>query len=581
MSISTDPTTNGHSASGDLYSNLSGRWHASAPRRVAGADDWNNGSRGWQAWRKYLAHEHRARNLRRWLKVHEPTDPPTMPGVDIETSLVRWLDDAHDAPTNDALAAEALAWARSLAALAEEISADVWWRALGRFVELSETSATMPHTSAPVAWQLAAVELPLTLAYQFPELAACRELVPRAIERLATTVEEFLDASGLPQAEYLALLRPMLASWTRSRALCEKLDDARWPEPLAQRFDVAVLNALRLSRRDRSQTFDPADAARPSLEWLVHAARLTGDRTTVRIAKNAVDAGERRLPSKKSPSPAVQSEPAELGLLRSDWSRGSARLAIAYAQRRVLGELSIGKHLLIAGDCAIEMRFNGLPAVAETDWEQVCWESDDRADYLELEMALAGGFRVQRQMLLARDDHFALVADAVLCPHPADVGYRAAWPLASDMSFEPARDSSEGWLSDGRRRALVLPLALPEWRSQPGPGTLTNDHGKLVYELRAAKARALYAPLFFDLRPKRFAKRFTWRRLTVAESRVTQPVDVAAGYRVHIGNAQWLVYRSLSEGVSRTVLGHHLFSEYLAARFTASGTVEPVMEIEG
>jgi hypothetical protein len=32
--------------------------------------------------------------------------------------------------------------------------------------------------------------------------------------------------------------------------------------------------------------------------------------------------------------------------------------------------------------------------------------------------------------------------------------------------------------------------------------------------------------------------------------------------------------------MSRTVLGHHLFSDFLAARFTSEGTIEPLMEIE-
>lgn len=72
----------------------------------------------------------------------------------------------------------------------------------------------------------------------------------------------------------------------------------------------------------------------------------------------------------------------------------------------------------------------------------------------------------------------------------------------------------------------------------------------------------------------------TWRQLTVAEDRLIVPRDVAVGYRVQIGRAQWLFYRSLAECGNRTLLGQNLVSEFLAARFGRNGIAEPLMEIE-
>ena len=96
----------------------------------------------------------------------------------------------------------------------------------------------------------------------------------------------------------------------------------------------------------------------------------------------------------------------------------------------------------------------------------------------------------------------------------------------------------------------------------------------------SVKGNALFAPLFFDLDPRRFARRLTWRQLTVAESLEIQPADVAVGYRVQLGKEQWLIYRSLAQTANRTLLGHNLSTEMLVARFDPTGEVEALVEIE-
>jgi hypothetical protein len=100
-------------------------------------------------------------------------------------------------------------------------------------------------------------------------------------------------------------------------------------------------------------------------------------------------------------------------------------------------------------------------------------------------------------------------------------------------------------------------------------------------ELRlSANGRCLFAPLFVDLKPRRLAKPLTWRQLTVAENLTVQPRDVAVGYRVLVGRAQWLIYRALATKANRTLLGHNLSSEFLVARFRRNGQVESLLEIE-
>ena len=67
-------------------------------------------------------------------------------------------------------------------------------------------------------------------------------------------------------------------------------------------------------------------------------------------------------------------------------------------------------------------------------------------------------------------------------------------------------------------KALTLPLALPEWKAEKSSGQLVAEADALVLEQRF-DGGALYAPLLFDMSPRRSLKKRTWRKLTVAQDR--------------------------------------------------------------
>jgi hypothetical protein len=152
--------------------------------------------------------------------------------------------------------------------------------------------------------------------------------------------------------------------------------------------------------------------------------------------------------------------------------------------------------------------------------------------------------------------------------------------LAAGIEFRGQPETRDGYLGHRRALALVLPLALPEWRHDRRYGTLVGEQGGLILR-HAGEGCGLVAPLFFDLDRRRRHRAATWRQLTVAEDLKVVPRDVAVGYRVQVGRQQWLIYRSLRPpGASRTVLGQNLSSEFLAARFRPDGDVESLLEIE-
>jgi hypothetical protein len=280
------------------------------------------------------------------------------------------------------------------------------------------------------------------------------------------------------------------------------------------------------------------------------------------------------------PPASVDSEWAAAAMLRTGWATSCPWLAVLYPGPDVMTELNTAQGVLWSGAWEIEVHGDGKPLAPSGEWEEVCWISDDDVDYLELEADWTGGVRVQRQMLLARNDGFLFLADAILGRESANFEYRGRLPLAEGVVFEGAKETFEGVLVKGKKpAALVLPIALPEWRVAPRIGTLAQNRGALELA-QSGRGRCLYAPLYLDLQARRMKRPATWRQLTVGENLAIEPTDVAVGYRVMIDRRQWLIYRALASKGNRTLLGHNLATEMLVARFGKDGEVEPLLEIE-
>jgi len=241
--------------------------------------------------------------------------------------------------------------------------------------------------------------------------------------------------------------------------------------------------------------------------------------------------------------------------------------------------LENGGDKLWSGEWAWSVHLDGEPLTSRSGWKEVRWECDADVAYLELQRRLSSGYRLQRQVILARKDRFLLLADAVFGQRRGELAYESRLRLGPEAGMRWSRASREGFLETKRGRAFVLPLWLPEWRVEQRVGELFEEGQDLVWSY-VGSGRALYAPLFFDLHPQRMTRPCTWRQLTVAENRCNQPRDVAVGFRVMVGSRQWLIYRALGRRANRTVLGHNLSSETLVGRFLRTGSVEPLIEIE-
>ncbi len=492
-----------------------------------------------------------------------------------------WLTQAQNRAEDPVWALECLAWCHLLPSLIEVLPADPWRAAYRELFSAVEASAGLSLHDDPVRHQLLQAELAFALAYQFPELVECRALITPAMRAVSFAIAELLDGEGVPHAAYVPQFRSLLACWTR----CSLMASAkRWKwcdAPASTQFEWAVRQTLRLSRPDGSLILSRSSSGDWCPGLILTALEEGGDRDDLRAAEELLPrpvAEEHRRPT-KSPVPSVHSEWGQVCLMRTQWSRKSPYFACLFHDGRLQSELATNGRVLWSGDVTPTVVVDGQRLESKSSWTDSCWFSDEDIDYLELEIELQDGWQIQRQMLLARRDAFLLVADAVLGPQGAAVQHETTYPLADGIRFEPESETRDGTLVNNGCLAAVLPLALPEWRAAESASTLDCDAGRLRLTHRDNTAR-MYVPLWFDLNPQRARKQRTWRRLTVAERMVTQPADVAVGYRIQSQTAQWLVYRSLAACASRSVLGQNYVNEFAIARFDTDGVVDELIQIE-
>ena len=133
---------------------------------------------------------------------------------------------------------------------------------------------------------------------------------------------------------------------------------------------------------------------------------------------------------------------------------------------------------LVRGLSESKVCFNGKPlGYFHQEHEICCWHCDDGVEYVEFEFQLEQGAKLERQILLCREDRFAIIADAVRFADSGEVEFEMRLPLSNGISVLPETETREVYLKDDQIRALALPLALGEWNcllyTSPSPRDAT------------------------------------------------------------------------------------------------------------
>jgi hypothetical protein len=487
----------------------------------------------------------------------------------IEAVATAWLDRAEI----DAEAAwEGVALLRALPVIAPLLGDDQLQQLWERWQELSALAGKDTWDDDPLRFALLAIETPLALAAI--DDAHGDPLRAAAIAAWNELVTGWLDEQGLPEARYLAAMRPVLASWTR----CASREPGLLTEQRRVGFVSLLRQTIRLAESSGREAFSHhADAS--FLHCLEIATQLAKDReASGLLAALSTGATPRRKAAGDSLSPSVYSESRQIAILRSRLTADSPRLTALFDRPGLQLELSADQPLL-SGHWSAELMVDGQQLTPKEAWEETCRHEDEDVEYLELETALGNGWMLQRHILLARQEGFALLADAVLGQREANISYTTSLPLFPGVQLQPERETHEAWLVSGAKRYLALPLALPEWRSDRPLGELACKNQRLTLTTNQRRGRNLFHPLLIPLSGGRRSGEHTWRQLTVGQNLEIQSADIAAAYRAQFGDRQWVVYRALTRG-NRTFLGKNLISELFVGVFHRTGEMDAIMEVE-
>jgi hypothetical protein len=524
------------------------------------------------------------------------------PGT-IRQRAVAWMK-AVAGPVRDVtVALEAIAWAQGLPFLKKTLESEDCL-ALGELLlRLPAEVDQQTLKDQPLVHQLLAGELAWTLATLATDAPVSRRLEKSGRGAVSLGLSQTLDRQGMLSAERFRDLRPLLACWTRCRVLAAGLPGGGLGPRSEQRYQRLFRNALRCNRPDGRSLLAKDDAnsqggnswGRELFEAVLKGGVEEIDRGLAAVALPDMSPSiVGRAPKKAAdlPPASIFFESGAIAVLRRNWNRDDERIAVLFAGQMCEIELVSSGHVAASGAWRFEISQQGQQLEPVSNWESSCWYTDEDVDYLELQIELTGCVKLQRQIVLAREDRFLLLADALISPQRGNLEYRSILPLAPKVEFLAAAESREGLLVHGRKAtpggkpatsarplAQVMPLALPEWRTEKNGGELRVIPEGL--ELRQTTAdQRMYAPLFIDLNGGRFRRRMTWRQLTVAEALRQVPSDAAIGFRVAIGDQQWIIYRALAARGNRTLLGHNLATESLIARFGKDGEVTSIVEIE-
>ena len=428
-------------------------------------------------------------------------------------------------------------------------------------------------------FQLANVELPLSVVYGLSMANAAIGLADEAAQRFGRCVSKLLDGDGWPEARRLDVFGTLVASWTCCYSI---LQDMRIPlsSDVAFQLEWLVRQTLRMLRADDSFMLGQPKIGINCRAFARALMAMTTDKLDHRVAKLrfSAETAETQTP-KELPEEGSVSEWAQLGALQCDWQRGSPKVGFAYHEGRLTMEIA-NDVSLIRGNCTPQVSINGRPHFVDDVIELVCWETNKDVDYVEFQLGM-GPVTLQRQVLLNCADQFLVVADVVVPPESSRIDYRCEFPFSDDIQGVAESETREIYLKKGtKNQSLVLPLGMPEWKNARSDDSFLPINRGLQLT-QSINGRGLLAAVFFVLNRKQSTKPRTWRRLTVAEQLEIVPDDVAVAFRVLLGRHQWVYYRSIGDKRNRTFFGENVSSEFFVGKLDRDGAVRALLEIEG
>ena len=405
-------------------------------------------------------------------------------------------------------------------------------------------------------------------------------------------IEKLVTPSGFLTLDHSAAAVRRVARWTHLREAAKATSKAArkakhaFSRKAEKRWKQAVAATLRLLGPGGKPVAGGETPPLPAAcgDSILRAALQHGSRDVRKAARLLRHAPAKQLKREDDALEAnLDDRQAAVAVLRSGWQGRPLRVVLDYRREQPHLEVAAGSRMLLQGPWQWEVRLGKRSLAAEGPWQVTHAEEDDDVTLLVIAATLAGGLRLERHLLLGREDRVILLADAVVDAaaeeSPAEVTYRSSLPVSPGAAVTAAEETRELTLGSSKPQAMLMPLAMPEWSAAPAAGSWgwQADADAVQLEQRSP-VRRLFAPVWLDLAPKRFNTQVTWRQLTVADTRVILRPEQAAGFRIQAGLTQWLLYRALDEPRNRTVLGCNLSSFFRLGKLDDDGLVSQMAE---
>ena len=382
---------------------------------------------------------------------------------------------------------------------------------------------------------------------------------------------ERTDTDGTPHAGILADLPEWLGSLVRSEYWGRRLASPTWNTTARKRFERLVTLTNSLYR---------------------HPNRLALSKRPTRGLRELLDEANRLVKHANQPT-RTQSDWAHVAMLQCDTPTRTPALLVTHDGPKPELDLSVDGHSLLQDAWSIHVTCGHSDWVLD-DWTCVCWQSDDDADYIELQADAGQGRRVDRQILLSRSEELLVLADAVIktpaSPEPSTaqpanttpLTVRSSLGLANGVVAGPARTGRRDWKLKGAGGvARILPLALPDDPLLATGRASIDCHDSRLEWTHAGIGPALYLPLVIDFSRHRSRSRPEWNCLTVTENRQLASTQQAVGFRARLGDSQLVLYRSLvPPRTPRSVLGLHTQHETVIGLLGPNGDFRSLVMVE-
>ncbi len=490
-------------------------------------------------------------------------------------------------PIDPLTAAEAVLWAAAMPRICRVLGSAVSWRVLTALRELHEAVAARDQPQSSEHLMLVG-ELGLTLAWRLPDVPSCARMQTIALSAITDWCEN-LDESIADAVVGAVNARLVLASLVRCESLMQRTAKRKFKKTHTLAADLLATWVAAMTLHTGSSAMSRATGRDVSDDLVDDGLLDRAIRYDIETLKPAMAAalGEGqtggRLAWEVSLPESMWSDPdSKLAILLPEWDVRRGRTHLDYSGENVSLEIFSGRTKVIDGAWQAMIEVDGEEQQPNGQWSQTCEYSDDDVHYIEIEQPWTGGLLLQRQVMLVREDRCLLLADAIV-PDPStlDCGavsidrsadlnriirYWSRLPQAAGIVPDPEPETREIFLSDGRRRAMLMPISAGEWRVGPSAATLSSSEDHCLV-LTGEGRGSLYCPLWIDFSQRRFKRKRTWRQLTVVHDLKICPKNDAVGFRVQVGSEQWMVYRTLGQPRTRSVLGKHLIADFFASRF--------------